>query len=214
MLKQDFVLHFVIRLAPEPDRVEAAVQRAEAVWGELHRLQVVHEKTEPKPRASVDYVARMDEAMRGQFLAAWGEYNRVPREHRCTDRNNSAKAWLELAPDEEQAGFIVQAVKADAKQWRESPPAQSRKWFQGWLNERRWEAYGDSEKPAPVHPSQMRHVSGAAPKPVGSILADLAHWERLSRIRPDDPAVQANLDAIKNRMQGFSSGNRSPSVAQ
>ena len=49
MTRNDFIQHFVVRLAPEPERVAEAVNRAAAVWDVLCGLGCVEAMPEPEP---------------------------------------------------------------------------------------------------------------------------------------------------------------------
>lgn len=201
MRREDFVLQMVIRLAHEKRPISELVEFALAAWAELCRLGITRDKGESKMRKSVDYVAALEPHQRAWFMAAWKAFNKVPREFKVADRNVSARVWAELKVDAELAAHILRGAEADARKWRESQSGASRKWFQGWLNERRWEAY---EEEAPTQ------SFGAAQAAVDPKLAAIrkqeeavSGWEKMLAFKPSDPTILNSLNQARAKLQAL-----------
>lgn len=197
MRKDDFIARVLVRLCPEPDKADAAMDRAEALYARYQARGYGPRKPdadEPKPRASVDWLARLDESGRARFMEFWQEYNRVPKPHRATDRNEAASVWVKLSPDAALAERIIAAAKADAARWRESPPAgQTRIYGQGWLNKRRFDGY---EAPKASSPAK------AEPPQLAKLRDSLKAYEGMQRMK-FEPHRAEEIERLRQEISGL-----------
>jgi hypothetical protein len=197
MDKRQFIIMAFAKARPSPAKFRDELDYARAKADFLVQEGLLNPdkvKGEKQPRKSVDYLARLEPDSRAAFLAWWKEYNRVPAQYKAGDRNEAACAWGQLNPDEALAQHMIEAAKADAAVWRDSAPAGARRmWGQGWINNRRFDAYeppaSASTSDVPAHQEAHRRA-----------LADVRHWERLANTRPNDPVLQKELAAAREHL--------------
>lgn len=188
MTKRQFIQDMLIRLAPKLEELERAVTYAEDVWD---RLQAAgYGSPEPTgPRESVDWYAKLQGAARAQFEAFWEAYGLKK------DRNGAAMRWYQLGDmTAAQAERIIQAAKADRKQWTETAQSgQVRKMAQGWLHEQRWKDFEATT-------TAMRVSHGDAE--LLGLKHQLAGLRRLYESAPND-ALKRQIDALVTRIGNF-----------
>jgi len=181
MTKREFLQHWVIRLAPSPERVEAALDVGERIWEALTR-RGCGAPAPTGPRESVDWYGQLDERQRHWFDQFWEAFGYKK------DRNGAAMRWCQLGElDQEQYRHIVESAKAEAAQ--PLAPGQVRKMAQGWLQERRW------TDTAPTKTQETRQKTGL----VSGFKATLRHLERLNEAAPN-PRIQAQIDDLKAKI--------------
>lgn len=133
MSKRRFIRDAIIRLMPNDEKFDQALEHAETLWGKLENAG--YGETKPsEPRESVDWYAKLNARQRKWFGAFWVAFS-----HKY-GRNGAAMRWYQLGElTDEEYQQIVDAAGKEAK--KPLPPGQSRKMAQGWLQERRYFDY-------------------------------------------------------------------------
>jgi hypothetical protein len=91
----------------------------------------------PRKDPSGDFYGALNPRLRTSFDTLWTAYGLAK------GKQEAARAWALLCPDEDLAGRIVVAARADAQgaaaDGATRADGTARKWLQGWLGGRRWE---------------------------------------------------------------------------
>lgn len=195
MSKARFVQAVFVANRPPREKFAAALSYAEDAWDFLTRHGYGGAKAdEPKPRATVDYYARLTPARRAGFDAFWDAYG-----HKV-GKTEAALTWAKLGGvAEAEAEWIVAAARAEARRWREATPqGQTRIYAQGWLSALRWR---DHPRPGEAAPG----VSGPGRNVQRSLLInELAALRRLHAAGPDD-SMARKITELEERLRGFDS---------
>ena len=172
-----FLLHPQIAAMGKSDRLDAAINLAEALWERL-KDRGYGPTTATSERSSRNWYAELQD--QEEFDKCWFKYGKQG------SRDKAAKAWIEI-PESEKAK-VFPAIPRYLEDIRCSGTAKAH--FSTWLNEQRWLNYEKTEEKkqsSPAYNEKAQRISG------------LRH--QISLMRDDNPMkaeLQSQLDRLIN----------------
>ncbi len=129
MSKKRFIEAVIIRTLPNIDKLDAAIDYAEALYQALSRRGYGENKSQPNPEQ--DWYAKLSARQKRGFDRFWQAFGMKK------GKNGAAMRWYQLGEKTDaQYQPIIDAAKKEAEQ--ALPPGQARKMAQGWLQEKRY----------------------------------------------------------------------------
>ncbi len=185
MTKKQFVQQIIIRALPEISRLSATIQYAEQLWESMSFYGYGAEKT-PEHQKSEDFYNTLSEKQRIAFDAFWGAFKFKK------GRNGAAMRWQQLGElSDAQYSVIIEAAKKEAAQ--PLATGQSRKWAQGWLQERRYEDFA----PDPLNKKKQQNLTRVR------LENELINLRRLYDLSPSE-ALKVQITVAEAKIRGLS----------
>jgi hypothetical protein len=183
MSKPVFIRAVIARALPKVEKIDDAIDYAEAVWARL-TARGYGDKSPAKPRESIDYYGALEGAVKTGFDRFWRAFAR-----KGDDKQGAAKRWSQLDGAGELTAELIERIVAAAAEDAALPraPDQVRCMARRWLYERRWAGYSipDSEDPVAARKHRARELAG-----------ELAALKRL-QIQAPYPGIDDHIASVK-----------------